>query len=200
MTSQFFSSLPLWFPALVLSSLPCPSRLPDHCHWGHARLSKKFTKVYPLYPQALLIQHLPQRWNFWFTLPFCFPPQTVSLHSPHQHSTKHRKGAWLTFAWRTEEGSSIEVQRNSEQGADDSPLSCFRLLTAERNLTAPQWPAKPQLRFQASTLPFLIVFIPIKKEHQGFVLQSQNKVPEKRILFGTERTTHFLMKQTPKED
>lgn len=86
------------------------------------------------------------------------------------------QGTWWMFAWQTEEASSTEAQRTSEQGLKNSPFSCFRPLTVEKNLTAPQWPVRHQQGFQTSTLPLLIVFIRIKKEHHGFASPTQNKV------------------------
>lgn len=57
-----------------------------------------------------------------------------------------------------------------------SPLWRFRPLTVEKNLSAPQWPMRHQLRFQASTLPLLIVFFHIKKDlHHSLKISHREK-------------------------
>lgn len=92
-------------------------------------------------------------------------------------------------------GGTFRHRGSKKLRARRSPLSCFRPLAAEKNLTAPQWPLRHQLRFQASTLPFLTVFIPIKKEHHGSASHTLNKVAGRKGSFWN-RKNHTLSNES----
>lgn len=157
----FLSLLLLYFSGLVLRS--CEVRLSFH-----TRLSQVCPSLLPLlsflpstffwpstYPRALEFSVYSAflfpstAFVFVFSAPGqCIAPQrdliNICLDNggsfQHRGSKKFRAGhRWSSF------------------------LSGFRPLRVEGSLPAPQWPGKPQLRFQASTLPLLIVFIYIKK-------------------------------------
>lgn len=118
-----------------------------------------------------LAQHLPWHWNFQFTLLFCFPPQALSFHILHQHGARHPVA----------NGGSFQYKGSKKFRAGSKWLSSL-LLPATHSGEEPHCStvtSKHQLRFQASTLPFLIVFIHIKKEHHGFASQPQKKATEK---------------------